>query len=76
MFGLKEEIRARRRRNNFMQWERPLLENGQVAGGDRDQVAVSLCVCALQFLTGPAFPHHGCPLHSLFQKAIIIRLLF
>lgn len=49
MFGLKEEIRARRRRNNFMQWERPLLENGQVAGGDRDQVAVSLCVCVCVF---------------------------
>lgn len=49
MFGLKEEIRARRRRNNFMQWERPLLENGQVAGGDRDQVAVSLCVCVCFF---------------------------
>lgn len=52
MFGLKEEIRARRRRNNFMQWERPLLENGQVAGGDRDQVAVSLCV----FLTMKTSP--------------------
>ena len=42
MFGLKEEIRARRRRNNFMQWERPPLENGQVIGWDKDQVAVFL----------------------------------
>lgn len=40
MFGLKEEIRARRRRNNFTQWERPPLENGQVTGGDK--VAVFL----------------------------------
>ena len=56
MFGLKEEIRARRRRNNFMQRERPLLETGQVAGGDRDQVAVSLCVCVCFFLTMKTSP--------------------
>lgn len=49
MFGLKEEIWARRRRNNFMQWERPPLKNGQVAGGDKDQVAVFLFFFCLFF---------------------------
>lgn len=55
MFGLKEEIWARRRRNNFMQWERPPLKNGQVAGGDKDQVAVFLFffVCFLTTKTSP-----------------------
>jgi len=58
MFGLKEEIWARRRRNNFMRWERPPLENGQVAGGDKDQVAVFLFlfVCLFVFLTTKTSP--------------------
>ena len=56
MFGLKEEIWARRRRNNFMQWERPPLKNGQVAGGDKDQVAVFLFFFFVCFLTTKTSP--------------------
>ena len=32
-----------------MQWERPPLKNGQVAGGDKDQVAVFLVFFCLFF---------------------------
>lgn len=41
-----------------MRWERPPLENGQVAGGDKDQVAVFLFlfVCLFVFLTTKTSP--------------------